>query len=212
MHYIFEKIPIECFEEGLKKLDELSAKLYSKFEQDLDIFVTDGFTIDGIYLVERHIKMEKKLMKERYDHTFLTRIYTNTIRCVSNHTNKIKTFIPSIPLDATVIADPEFDVEENYRVAYSYGINLQVKQKKVRSKRCRKPFRRKHRRKFNREEYRKRKLGERCFGNLEIRGNKCYYRKSENRKKGVILFACEYNIIQYFKNKAWCNLFVKLKT
>ena len=42
LHYIFGKIPKECFEEGLRMLDELSAKLYSKFGEDLDVFVTDG--------------------------------------------------------------------------------------------------------------------------------------------------------------------------
>jgi len=80
----------------------------------------------------------------------------------------------------------------------------------VRSKRCRKPFRREFRKTFDGKEYRKRKLGERCFGNIEIRGVKCYYKKRGSRLKGAILIACEHNIIQYFKNKAWCNLFVKL--
>ncbi len=210
LHYIFEKIPKECFERGLRMLDELSAKLYSKFEEDLDVFVTDGTAISGVYLEEGTIKLKKRLVKERHDYTFLIRIHTNTIRCVKEHTNKIP-FITMTPPNSTFLADPEFDVEENYRTADLYRINLHIKQKRVRSKRCRKPFRRKFGKKFDSEEYRKRKLGERCFGNIEVRGTKCYYRKEENKLKGVILIACHHNIIQYFKNKAWCNLFVNLR-
>ena len=58
LHYIFEKIPKECFEEGLRMLDELSAKLYSKFGEDLDVFVTDGTAISSVYLEERTIKRD----------------------------------------------------------------------------------------------------------------------------------------------------------
>lgn len=43
------------------------------------------------------------------------------------HTNKIKKFISSITFHSTLIADPEFDVEENYRIADKYRINLHVK-------------------------------------------------------------------------------------
>lgn len=211
LHYIFGKIPTECFEEGLKMLDELSAKLYSKFGEDLDVFVTDGTAISSVYLEERMIKLKKRLVKERHDYTFLIRIHTNTIRCVKEHTNKITPFITMMPPNSTFLADSEFDAEENYRMADFYGINLHIKQRKAKSKRCRKPFRRKFGKKFDNEEYRKRKLSERCFGNIEIRGAKCYYKKRENKLKGMILIACEHNIIQYFKNKAWCNLFVKLR-
>jgi len=112
LHYIFEKIPTECFEEGLKMLDELSAKLYSKFGEDLDVFVTDGTAISSIYLEERVIKLKKRLVKERHDYTFLIRIHTNTIRCVKEHTNKIVPYITTVPYNSTVLADPEFDVEE----------------------------------------------------------------------------------------------------
>ncbi|RZB28701.1 MAG: hypothetical protein AEth_01961 [Candidatus Argoarchaeum ethanivorans] len=44
---------------------------------------------------------------------------------------------------------------------------------------------------------------------MERRG-KCYYKISESKLKGAILIVCEHNIIAYFKNKAWCDLFVKL--
>jgi len=207
LHYIFEKIPKKYFEEGLRKLDEKSVNLYSKFGENLDVFVMDGTAVSSAYLKERMIKLKKRLAKEKHDYTALIRIHTNTIRCVKEHTNRIKPFISFIPVNSIFLADPEFDVEENYRMASFYGINLHVKQ---RANKCRKSFRRMFRERFNREEYRKRKLGERCFGNIEVRGMKCYYRKEENKLKGVILIACHHNIIQYFKNKAWCNLFVKL--
>lgn len=87
---------------------------------------------------------------------------------------KIWLFISFIPHYSEVIGDPDFDVEENYRIASLYKINLQVKQKRNINRRCRKPFRKKFGVKFDREEYRKRKLGERCFGNIELRGNRNY--------------------------------------
>ena len=63
---------------------------------------------------------------------------------------------------------------------------------------------------FDEKKYRRRKLGERPFGNIEVRRSKCYYKTPESRLKGAILIACNHNIIAYFKNKAWCDLFVKL--
>jgi len=128
LHHIFERIPTECFEMGLKKLDELSVQLYPKFDNSLDVFVTDGSTFSCIYLEERIFKVKKRLVKERYDYTLLSRIFTNTVRCVKEHTNKIGGFISSIPQNSIVLMGPEFDVEENYRIACKHKINVQVKQ------------------------------------------------------------------------------------
>ncbi|MCW3133931.1 MAG: hypothetical protein N2V78_06355 [Methanophagales archaeon] len=58
----------------------------------------------------------------------------------------------------------------------------------------------------------KRKLGERPFGNIEARRSKCYYKTPESKLKGAILIACKYNIIAYFKNKAWCASLLSFKT
>lgn len=88
LHYIFEKIPKECFEEGLKKLDETSVKLYSKFDENLDVFVTDGTAISSVYLKERMIRLRKKLFRERYDYTALIRTYQQNKAIHFIHSNK----------------------------------------------------------------------------------------------------------------------------
>ena len=87
-------------------------------------------------------------------------------------------------------------------------MDLQVKQ---REGEARKSIRKIARIRFDKKKYRKRKLGERPFGNIEVRRSKCYYKKEENKLKGSILIACDHNITAYFNNKAWCYLFVKVQ-
>jgi len=82
-----------------------------------------------------------------------------------------------------------------------------VKQKKGA---VRKSMRKAAREGFDEKKYRMRKLGERPFGNIEARRSKCYYKTQESKLKGAILIACNHNIIAYFKNKAWCGLFIRL--
>lgn len=107
-----------------------------------------------------------------------------------------------------ILADAEFDVVENYRNAKVAHMDLQVKQKKGD---VRKSIRKIARLRFDKKKYRMRKLGERPFGNIDVRRSKCYYKKQENKLKGAILIACDHNITAYFNNKAWCNLFVKVQ-
>ena len=97
---------------------------------------------------------------------------------------------------------------ENYQNAKAVHMDLQVKQKRGDA---RKSIRKTARIRFDRKKYRKRKLGERPFGNIEVRRSKCYYKKQENKLKGAILIACDHNIIAYFNNKAWCSLFEKMQ-
>lgn len=47
LHTIFQKIPIEWLEKALQILDELSVKEFSKFDENLDIFVIDGSALTG---------------------------------------------------------------------------------------------------------------------------------------------------------------------
>lgn len=61
---------------------------------------------------------------------------------------------------------------------------------------------------MNKDRYRRRKLGERPFGNAEKRSLKCYYRK--DKEKGMKLYFCAHNNLAYFSNEKWCNLFVRL--
>ena len=51
LHTIFQKIPIEWLEKALQILDELSVKEFSKFDENLDIFVIDGSALTGETLV-----------------------------------------------------------------------------------------------------------------------------------------------------------------
>lgn len=148
-----------------------------------------------------------RLIREYFDYQATIRTTTNTIRGMKEHSNKISNIISLLPQGSTVTADTEFDVEENYRNAEKAHIDLQVKQ---REGGVRKSRRKVARMRFDKKKYRKRKLGERPFGNIEVRRSKCYYKKQKNKLKGAILIACDHNITAYFNNKAWCNLFVKI--
>lgn len=207
LHHIFRKIPKEWLEKALQRLDELSAEEFSKFGENLDIFVVDDSALSGETLMEREVMMKVRLIREYFEYQAVIRITTNTIRCINKHSNKIADVIPFLPQASILIADAEFDVEENYRDAEEGRIDLQVKQKKGR---VRKSRRKAARESFDKKKYGMRKLGERPFGNIEVRRSKCYYKIPENKLKGAILIACEHNITAYFKNKSWCDLFVKL--
>lgn len=207
LHIIFQKIPIEWFEKALQRLDELSVKEFSKFDENLDIFVIDGSALTGEILVELEVLTKIRLIREYFEYQATIRTTTNTIRGVKEHSNKISNIISLLPQGSTVTADAEFDVEENYRNAEKAHIDLQVKQ---REGGVRKSRRKVARMRFDKKKYRKRKLGERPFGNIEVRRSKCYYKKQENKLRGAILIACDHNITAYFNNKAWCNLFVKI--
>lgn len=207
LHHVFEKIPSEWLKKAVQRIDELSVENYSKFGENLDIFVIDGSAITCETLVEKKIAMKGEIHREYQKYLAVTRTVTNTARCIKNPTNKIKDIIPYLPLGSILLGDPEFDVEENYRDAYKSGLELHIKQKKGNP---RKSYRKKARRDFESKKYRMRKLGERYFGNLESRRYKCYFKKPENRHKFSILIACKHNIRAYFKNKAWCDMFVRL--
>ena len=208
LHTFFQKIPKEWLEKALQRLDELSTEELSKFNEPLDIFVIDGSALTGEILVEREVLTKVRLMRDYFEYQATIRIFTNTIRCVNYHSNKIVDIIPFLPEGSIILADAEFDVVENYLNAKAVNMDLQVKQRKGEA---RKSIRKIARIRFDRKKYRKRKLGERPFGNIEVRRSKCYYKKQENKLKGAILIACDHNITAYFNNKAWCNLFVKVQ-
>ncbi len=208
LHTFFQKIPKEWLDAALLRLDELSTEELSKFNEPLDIFVIDGSALTGEILVEREVLTKVRLMRDYFEYQATIRIFTNTIRCVNYHSNKIVDIIPFLPEGSILLADAEFDVVENYLNAKAVNMDLQVKQRKGEA---RKSIRKIARIRFDTKKYRKRKLGERPFGNIEVRRSKCYYKKQENKLKGAILIACDHNITAYFNNKAWCNLFVKVQ-
>jgi hypothetical protein len=204
LHYAFSKTKSEWIDEALARLDERCAGLLEKFNEPLDHFVIDGSALTEEHLNERTIGMKKQLVRQIYSYTALMRLPTNTVRGIKGHTNRLKPFLPLLKPGSRVLADPEYDVEDNYRIAIWNDIDLQVKQ---REDKARKSFRKKARKMFSRRKYGKRKLGERFFGNLEVRGHRCYYRKQEHKYKGMLLMGCEHNIRAHFKNKAWAELF-----
>ena len=207
LHTIFQKIPIEWLDAALQRLDELSVKEFSKFDENLDIFVIDGSALTGETLVELEVLTKIRLIREYFEYQATIRTTTNTIRGVKEHSNKISNIISLLPQGSIVTADAEFDVEENYQNAEKAHIDLQVKQREGSVRKSRRKI---ARMRFDKKKYRKRKLGERPFGNIEVRRSKCYYKKQENKLRGAILIACDHNITAYFNNKAWCNLFVKI--
>jgi len=209
LHYVFDqKISVEWLNAAVKRFDEMSVECYAKFDENLDVFVIDNSAISCITLEIRKFALTQRLMREQQWFLALTRNATHTVRAIVKSTNKIDPFIPNLPHGSRVLADGEFDVDTNYWNSIENGIDFQVKQRKGH---VRKPGRKKGRKNFDKQKYRKRKLGERFFGNLETRRHRCYYRKPENRHKGILLLGCEHNIIGYFRNKAWCDQFVKLK-
>jgi len=209
LHYIFDqKISVEWLNAAIKRFDEMSVACYSKFDENLDVFVIDNSAISCITLEIRKFALTQRLMREQQWFLALTRNATHTVRAIVKSTNNIDPFIPYLPRGSRVLADGEFDVDTNYWNSIENGIDFQVKQRKGH---VRKPGRKKGRKNFDKKKYRKRKPGERFFGNLESRRHRCYYRKPENRHKGILLLGCEHNIIGYFRSKAWCDQFVKLK-
>jgi hypothetical protein len=154
--------------------------------------------------------MERRLVREIQPFFTLTRIHTNSIRHIEEATNKINNCIMHTPQRSMILLDREFDVDENYWAGIDNNIELHIRQKDT--GRIRLPGRKKGKQTFDRKKYGKRKLGERPFGNIEKRRVKCYYRSDESRLKGCLIIGIEHNIIEWYKARAWCDLFVELKT
>lgn len=198
LHYVYSQIPEEWLDKALEHLDDKVTALYAKFNEFLNEFVVDGTGIPCDSLVEQERVMKKRLAKETEDITILTRIITNTVRAVTSHTNRISTLPTSLEPGSIIYADPEFDVRVNYRDAEERKLDILVKPRDVAAKSA---LRTSYMEKYagNKDKYRKRKLGERPFGNAEKRSLKCYYRK--DKEKGMKLYFCAHNILAYFSNK-----------
>ena len=207
LHYIYSQIPEEWLNKALEHLDEKVTALYAKFDAFLNEFVIDGTGIPCDTLVERVAALKKQLAKETEEITILTRIITNTVRAVTSHTNKISAFPDFLEPGSIVYGDPEFDVMANYRDAEERKLDVLVKPRDVEARGA---LRRSYMEKYagNKDRYGRRKLGERPFGNAEKRSLKCYYRK--DKEKGMKLYFCAHNILAYFSNEKWCDLFVRL--
>lgn len=206
LHYAFSKISPGWLREALSCLDMRSAAALEKFGERLGLFVLDGSCLTGERMTERVFALKRRLVRQVYPYTALVRLPTNTVRGMARHTNRLKPFTPLLMRGDLLLADPEFDVEENYCLAGQMGIELQVKQKSYEGG-GRRSFRKRARRGFDRRKYGMRKLGERFFANVEVRRYRCHYRKGEHQYKGALLMGCEHNIRAYFRNKAWSELF-----
>jgi hypothetical protein len=124
---------------------------------------------------------------------------------VAAHTNKISAFSASLESGSVIYGDPEFDVKANYSDAEERKLDIMIKPRDVKARGAlRIAYMEKYAR--NKERYGRRKLGERPFGNAEKRSLKCYYRK--DKEKGMKLYFCAHNILAYFSNQKWCDLFV----
>jgi len=207
LHYVYSRIPEKWLDKALERLDEKVTALYAKFGVFLNEFAIDGTGIPCDSLVERERMMEKQLAKETEEITILTRIITNTVRAVASHTNKISAFSASLESGSVIYGDPEFDVKANYSDAEERKLDILIKPRDVAARGAlRKSYMEKYVR--NKEIYGRRKLGERPFGNAEKRSLKCYYRK--DKEKGMKLYFCAHNILAYFSNQKWCDLFVSI--
>lgn len=205
LHYVYSQIPEDWLGKALECLDDRVTMFYTKFGEFLNEFVIDGTGIPCDSLVEREIVMEKRLARETEEITILTRIATNTVRAVAAHTNKISSFSASLEPGSIIYGDPEFDDRANYRDAEERKLDILIKPKGVEA---RGTLRRAYMEKYamNKDRYGRRKLGERPFGNAEKRSLTCYYRK--DKEKGMKLYFCAHDILAYFSNEKWCDLFV----
>ncbi len=209
LHELFQSIPQEYLQSALKMLDDMVLELYSKFNEEMNIFVGDNSALTCETLIERMIAMERRLVREIQPFFTLTRIHTNSIRHIEEATNRIQNCLTHIPRHSIVLLDREFDVDENYWAGIDNNIELHIRQKDT--GRIRLPGRKKGKQAFDRKKYGKRKLGERPFGNIEKRRVKSYYRSEESRLKGCLIIGIEHNIMNWYKSKAWCNQFVELR-
>lgn len=209
LHDLFKDISEEYYKKALKMLDDMIVELYSKFKENMNVFVGDNSALACETLIKRKIAMELKLVREIQPFFSLSRIHTNSIRYIGKSTNKIGDAVPYIPENSILILDSEFDVDDNYWAGINNNIEVQIKQKNT--GRIRLPGRKKGKQIFDRKKYNKRKLGERPFGNIEKRKVKCYYRSEKTRLKGCLLIGIEHDLISWYKNKAWCDQFVELK-
>lgn len=60
------------------------------------------------------VALKNRLVIEQQQFLALTRNAIHTVRAIAESTNKIDPFIPFLPHGSMVLADAEFDVEENY--------------------------------------------------------------------------------------------------
>ena len=166
LHYVYSQIPEEWLDKALEHLDNKVTALYAKFNEFLNEFVIDGTGIPCDSLVERERVMKERLAKETEDITILTRIITNTVRAVTSHTNRISVLPASLEPGSIIYADPEFDVKASD--AKERKLDILVKPGDVAAKNA---LRTSYMEKYagNKDKYRKRKLGERPFGNAEKR-------------------------------------------
>jgi hypothetical protein len=172
LHHFFKQLPREWLELALKELEDISKEQAQKFGESLACFGMDGSALQGERLHGLERALEELLERDFFPFTALSRIPTNTLRGIKEHTNKLSPFIDLLPPGSTLVADPEFDVEANYWLGWGRKIDLQIKPKQIGP---RKPGRKRAFRSFDKRKYSQRKLGERPFGNLERRIPRSYY-------------------------------------
>jgi len=64
LHDIFKEIPEEYFKSALQLLDDMIKELYSKFDENMNVFVGDNSALTCETLTERIIALEQRLVRE----------------------------------------------------------------------------------------------------------------------------------------------------
>lgn len=206
---VFQIIPTDYLQKAMKIYDHMINELYSKFDEKMDTFVGDNSAITCETLSKQTRAMETILVRDIQPFFALVRVETNGFRFIGKSINKIRDIMQHLPPHSKLLLDGEFDVDKNYQLGIENEIDLHINQKNT--NRVRSSSRKKGKRIFDVKKYRKRKLGERVFGNIEKRRVKCYYQTKESRLKGCILLGIEHNAIEWYKAKAWCDMFFELK-
>jgi len=60
-------------------------ELYSKFDENMNVFVGDNSALTCENLIEREIALERKLVRATEPFFTLSRIYTNSIRFIGKY-------------------------------------------------------------------------------------------------------------------------------
>ena len=157
LHDIFTQIPAEWMDKALQRRGwSVERRIFEiRGESGHLCGFADGSALSGDTLIEREVLTKIRLVRDYFQYQAIIRITTNTISSVNEHSNKIADAISVLPAGSMILADPEYDVEENYRDAEDAYIELQVKQKKIDA---RKSGRKAARGRFDKKKYRKRKL------------------------------------------------------
>lgn len=216
LHKVMERLPVEYLETAIEQLEKLCVEKYIQTfsAHHINEFVIDSTKGTCETYVERMRAAKPTLYKETVEYTYCTRLVTNTVKSANVPTYEgisrcdASGHLLKLPEGSVVLTDKQFDVETNHAAAYRKKLRYMAAVKTYGGKPCKGYYRKKNQQTFSQEEYKKRKLGERVFGNITVRGlERIKYRKESMRRKGELLTAAAHDLKAYFMQTSWADRF-----